>query len=93
MKGAQMRKSRFSEEQITKILAEGHAGASTQDLCRKHGIAAHTFYAWRKKYGSMQGSEVRRLKELEATIVRLQRVVAKQAVELEAAQEIIKGKW
>ncbi len=88
-----MRKSRFSEEQITKILAEGQAGASTQDLCRKHGIAAHTFYAWRKKYGSMQGSEVRRLKELEATIVRLQRVVAKQAVELEATQEVIRGKW
>jgi putative transposase len=93
MKGAQMRKSRFTEEQITKILAESQAGASTQDLCRKHGIATHTFYAWRKKYGNMQGSEVRRLKELEATIVRLQRVVAKQAVELEAAQEIIRGKW
>lgn len=88
-----MRKSRFSEEQITKILAEAQAGASTQDLCRKLGIATHTFYAWRKKYGSMQGSEVRRLRELESTIVRLQRVVAKQAVELEAAQEIIKGKW
>lgn len=88
-----MRKSSFSEEQITTILSEAHAGVPTQELCRKHGIAAHTFYAWRKKYGSMQGSEVRRLKELEATIVRLQRVVAKQAVELEAAQEIIKGKW
>lgn len=88
-----MRKSRFSEEQITKVLAEHQAGLSTQDLCRKYGIAAHTFYAWRKKFGGMQSSEVRRLKELEATVVRLQRVVAKQAVEIEMAQEVIRGKW
>jgi putative transposase len=88
-----MRKSRFTDEQITGILAESQAGASTQDLCRKHGIAAHTFYAWRKRFGGMQSQEVRRLKALEATVVRLQRVVAKQAVELEAAQEIIRGKW
>ncbi len=88
-----MRKSRFSEEQITKILAEGHAGVPTQELCRKHCITPHTFYLWRKKYGGMQGKEVLRLKELESMVIRLQRVVAKQAVELEAAQEIIRGKW
>ncbi len=88
-----MRKSRFSEEQITKILAESQAGASTQELCRKHGVTTHTFYQWRKKYGGMQGKEVLRLRELESMVTRLQRVVAKQAVELEAAQEIIRGKW
>jgi len=88
-----VRKSRFTEEQITKILSESQAGVSTQDLCRKHGIAAHTFYSWRKKYGGMQSTDVRRLKELEATITRLQRVVARQAVEIEMAQEVIRGKW
>lgn len=88
-----MRKTRFTEEQITRVLAESQAGASTQELCRKHGITNHTFYQWRKKYGGMQGQEVRRLKELEAMVTRLQRVVAKQAVEIEMAQEVIRGKW
>jgi putative transposase len=88
-----MRKSRFSDEQITKVLAESQAGAPTAELCRKNGISTHTFYAWRKKFGGMKSQEVRRLKELEMMVTRLQRVVAKQAVELEASQEIIRGKW
>ena len=88
-----MRKSRFTDQQITAILAEGRAGVSTSEICRKHGIAAHTYYAWRKKFGSLQGTEVRRMKDMEAQISRLERIVAKQAVELQAAQEIIKGKW
>jgi len=88
-----MRKGRFSEEQITKILAESNAGARTEDLCRKHSISQKTFYRWREKFGGLQGSEVRRMKDMEAKIARLERIVAKQAVELQAAEEIIKGKW
>jgi putative transposase len=88
-----MKKGRFSDEQIAGILAESRAGASTQELCRKHGIATHTFYSWRKKFGGMQGTEVRRMKDLEHMVTRLQKIVATQAVELEAAKEIIKGKW
>ncbi len=88
-----MRKSRFSDQQITAILAEGRAGVSTSEICRRHGIAPHTFYAWRKKFGSLQGTEVRRMKDMESHIARLERIVAKQAVGLQAAQEIIRGKW
>lgn len=87
-----MRK-RFTDEQIAGVLAEARAGVSTQDICRKHGISQHTFYAWRKKFGGMQGTEVRRLKDLEQTNARLERIVARQAIELQAAQEIIRGKW
>ena len=88
-----MRKSRFTEEQITAVLAEAKAGVPTTEICRKHGISGHTFYAWKKKYGGMAGTEVRRMKDLEHTVTRLERIVARQALELEAAKEIIRGKW
>lgn len=87
-----MRK-RFTDEQIAGVLAEARAGIKTQEICRKHGISNHTFYAWRKKFDGMQGTEVRRLKDLEQMVTRLERIVARQAVELQAAQEIIRGKW
>jgi putative transposase len=88
-----MRRKRFSDEQIAGVLAEAKAGLSTQEVCRKHGISAHTFYSWRKKFGGMVGTEVRRLKDLEQMVGRLERIVARQAVELQAAQEVIRGKW
>jgi putative transposase len=88
-----MRKSRFTDHQITAILSEGRAGVSTSEITRRHGITAATFYAWRKKFGNLKGTEVRRMKDMETQISRLERIVAKQAVELQAAQEIIKGKW
>lgn len=88
-----MRKTRFTDEQIAGVLAEARSGVSTQEICRKHGISNHTYYAWRKKFGSMEGREVRRLKDLEQMVTRLERIVARQAVELQAAQEVIRGKW
>jgi putative transposase len=88
-----MRKSRFSEEQITQILAESRAGVPTLDLCRKYGVSSKTFYAWRARYAGMKGTEVKRMKELESTISKLERIVARQAVELEAAKFVIRGKW
>lgn len=91
--GSSMRKTRFSDEQIAGVLAEVRAGISVKEICRKHGISGHTVYAWRKKFGGMQGTEVRRLKDLEQMVVRLERIVARQAVELQAAQEVIRGKW
>lgn len=88
-----MKKSRFTDEQITAILAEVRAGANTADVCRRHGISTKTFYGWRTKFGGMQSSEVRRVKNLEEENSRLKRLVASQALELQAAKEVIKGKW
>ena len=58
-------KKRFTEEQIVRVLQEGREGMAPSDVCRKHNISEQTFYRWKSKYGDMQVSEVKRLKELE----------------------------
>ena len=63
-----MKKKRFSEERIIRVLKEGEAGAKTPELCRKHGISEATFYNWKGKYGGMTVSDARRLEELEAEL-------------------------
>ena len=59
-----MKRKRFTEEQIIGILKEAEAGAKKQEICRKHGISEHTLYRWRSKYGGLQVSEARKLKQL-----------------------------
>src|SRR4028118_1541223 len=71
-----MKRSRFTEEQIIAILREQEAGAKTADLCRRHGISAATFYAWKAKYGGLEVSEARRLKGLEDENAKLKRLLA-----------------
>ena len=93
VRDGQMKKSRFTEEQITAILAESRAGVPTAELCRKYGLSTKTFYGWRKRYGGLEGSEVRRMKQLEQRVAKLERIVGRQAVELEAAKELLRGKW
>ena len=88
-----MRKNRFTEEQMADVLAEWRAGATTNELARKHSISSKTLYTWRIRFGDMAGTDVRKLKDLQQMVCRLERIVAKQAVELQAAQEIIRGKW
>ena len=61
-----MKRKQFSEEQIIKVLAEGEAGATGKEVCRRHGISEQTFYRWKSKYGGMTVSEAKRLRELEA---------------------------
>ena len=61
-----MRRSRFSEDQIIAVLKEHEAGAKVDDICRRHAISSATFYTWRKKYGGMEASDAKRLRELEA---------------------------
>lgn len=85
-----MRRSRFTEEQITQVLAEYRAGATQMELARKHGICARTISVWNERYGGMAGSDVKKLKVLEDENNRLKRIVAQQALELEAARDVIK---
>ena len=84
-----MRKSRFMEEQIIGILAESDAGAKTSELCRRHGISENTFCRWRKKYGGMNVSEARRLRQLEEENRRLKRLVAEQALNLQVLKDLL----
>ncbi len=71
-----MRKSRFTEEQIVGVIQEYVAGAKVMELCRRHGMSDATFYKWKAKYGDMQVSEVKRLKELEDENGKLKKLLA-----------------
>ena len=88
-----MKKGRFSEEQIIGILKQSEAGAKTAELCRQHGISPATFYIWRSKYGGLEVSEARRLKQLEDENSRLKRIVADQALDLTMLKDLVGKKW
>lgn len=88
-----MRKSRYSEDQIVGMLREHEAGVSVADLCRRHGISQQTIYRWKQKYGGMETSELRRLKQLEAENARLKQLVADQALDNQMLKEVLGKKW
>jgi len=84
-----MKRARFSEEQIIGILREADGGAKVTELCRRHGISDATFYTWRSKYGGLEISEVRRLKQLEEENRRLKGIVADQALDIRALKDVL----
>jgi putative transposase len=84
-----MKRARFSEEQIITILKEAEGGAKVAELCRRHGILDATFYTWRSKYGGLEVSEMRRLRQLEEENRRLKSIVADQALDLRALKDVL----
>ena len=87
-----MKKSRFSEQQITYILRQAEQGTSVEEVCRKAGISEATYYNWRKKYGGLMPSEMKRLKQLDEENRRLKKLVADLSLDKEMLQDVIRRK-
>ncbi len=88
-----MKKKRFSEEQIIKALKRHEAGENAKDLCRELGIHQTTFYGWRRKFGGMEVSEAKRLRELEDENRKLKAMVAEQALDIRMLKDLNSRKW
>ena len=88
-----MRKSKFTEAQIINALKENEAGRKVGDLARELGVSVATFYAWRRKYGGMDVSEAKRLRELEAENARLKSMYAESQLDVKALKDALSKKW
>jgi len=88
-----MKKSKFTESQIIKALKENEAGRSVEEISRELGINKGTFYNWRKRYGGMEVSHLKRLKELEQENQRLKKMYVEVSMDLEMAKAVLEKKW
>jgi putative transposase len=84
-----MKRSRFTDEQIIGVLKEHQAGLSAAELCRKHGISDATFYNWRSKYGGLEVSEAKRLKQLEDENAKLKKLLAESMMDVSTLREML----
>lgn len=85
--------TRYKEEQIIRILRELDSGTSVAEVCRQYGIAEQTVYRWRNKYAGLETSELQRLRELEVENSRLKKIVAQQALDIDALKDLVSKKW
>ena len=88
-----MKSKRFTEEQIIGILKQAEAGMKVVDLCRMHGISDATFYTWRKKYGGMDVSDAKRLKQLEDENRKLKQMLAEALLDNKILKDVVSKKW
>jgi putative transposase len=88
-----MKRTRFTEEQIIAVLREAESGTPVKELCRRAGISTVTFYRWKSKFEGMDISEMRRLRLLEDENVRLKKIVAQQALDIDALKAVVSKKW
>jgi len=88
-----MKTSRFTDSQILAILKQAEGGLPVPELCREHGMSGATFYKWRAKFGGMDASLMKRMKELEDENRRLKKMYAEERLVSEIRKEVIEGKW
>jgi putative transposase len=88
-----MKGKRFKEEQIIRILQEAEAGVAVADLCRKHNCSEQSFYRWKAKYGGMEVSDAKRLKELQRENAELKKMVAEQTLDIRMLKDVNSRKW
>ena len=88
-----MKASRFSEEQIIAILKDQEAGVPTAEVCRRHGVSSATFYKWKAKFGGLEVSEAKRLRQLEDENAKLKRLLAEAMLDNAMLKEITAKKW
>jgi len=86
-------KKRYTEEQIVQALKRVEQGTTVRELCREMGVSEPTYYLWKKKYGGLEVSDVRRLRMLEDENNRLKRLVANQALDIAMLKEVTSRKW
>ncbi len=87
-----MKKSRFSEDQMVKILREADRSPVVQ-VAKKHGVSEQTIYAWRKRFGTLEAVDVRRLRQLEQENAKLKKLVAERDLEIDVMKEVARKKW
>ena len=88
-----MKGKRYTEEQILRILREVESGKSVVEVCRQYNVAEATVYRWRQKYKGLEESQLKRLKELETENTRLKKIVAQQALDIDALKDLLGKDW